>query len=84
MPLSFETTFANHEGQDTILVRGSMSHMAVTETQFEEWLRYEACTRTRWVHSGGTPLETCMVKRNDGSVRCTAMRLHADAFETVF
>lgn len=84
MPLSFDTNFSGHEGQDSVIVRGSMHHTVMTLTQFEEWLVYEACHRTTWSHNGSTPLETCLVKRNDGSVRCTAMRLHADAFETVF
>ena len=84
MGLSFDTNFSGHEGQDSVIVRGSMHHAIMTISEFEEWLAYEACTRGRWVHSGGTPLETCLVKRNDGSVRCIAMRLHADAFETVY
>jgi hypothetical protein len=84
MALSFEENFSGHEGQDSVIVRGSMHHAIMTTSQFEEWLVYEACERTRWTHSGGTPLETCLVKRRDGSVRCTAMKLHADAFETVY
>lgn len=76
--------FTGHEGQDSILVRGAMHHAIMTETEFAEWLVREDCERGRWKHQGGTPLETCLIRRPDGSVRCTAMKLHADAFETVY
>ena len=78
------TNFDAHEGQDSVIVRGSMHHAIMTVSEFEEWLKREGCTRGRWVHSGGTPLETCLVRRSDGSVRSTAMKLHAEAFETVY
>lgn len=78
------SNFIGHEGQDSVIIRGSMHHTIMTLTEFVDWLEYENCTRGQWVHNGGTPLETCLVRRNDNSVRCTAMRLHADAFETVY
>lgn len=76
--------FKGHEGQDSVVVRGSMHHSIMMLSEFEEWLSYEDCTRTRWVHSGGTGTETCLVKRKDGSIRSTAVRLHAEVFEAVY
>lgn len=76
--------FTGHKNEDSIVIRGSMNHAVKTTTEFKEWLRFEGCTRGGWKHSGGTPLETCLVRRSDGSVLCVAMRLHADAFETVY
>lgn len=76
--------FHGHEGQDSIIVRGTMHHAIMTASEFDEWLVREDCTRGLWKHHGGTPLEICLVKRSDGSVRSTAMKLHANAFETVY
>lgn len=73
--------FTGHEGQDSVVVRGTMHHAIMTERDFEMWLVEEDCTRSRWIHQGGTPLEICLIKRSDGSVRSTAVKLHAEAFE---
>lgn len=73
-------TFAGHEGQDTILVRGSMHHVAMTETEFHDWLDREACTRGKWLTGARDMPTTCVVRRSDRSVRCIAAKLAASLF----
>jgi len=75
--------FTGHEGQDSIVIRGSMHHAIMTVSEFSEWLIYENCTATRWLDIGGKAA-SCLVKRDDGSVRCTAMKLYAEQFEPVY
>ncbi len=82
MPLSFETNFVGHEGQDSVIVRGSMHHAIMTVSEFEEWLRYEDCSHGAW--QGPAVSQTCLIRRRDGSVRCKAMLLAAENFETVY
>lgn len=73
--------FTAHEGQATIIVRGSMHHEAMTPTEFTEWLQFEDCTRSAWVDSGMMS-SSCMIRRADGSVRSIAIKLDAEQFET--
>lgn len=79
---AFETSFTAHEGQDTVIVRGSMHHMAMTVSEFSEWLADENCTHNAWTGPGVS--QTTLVRRNDGSIRCIAMRLASENFEPVY
>lgn len=77
------TEFTAHEGQDTILVRGSMHQVAMTESEFHEWLEREDCHSGRWLTGKRHTPSTCLVFRRDESVRCVAAKLPADLFEVV-
>jgi len=82
MALSFDTNFIGHEGQDSVIVRGSMHHAVMTVSEFEEWLRFEDCKHGAW--TGPAVSQTCLIRRSDGSVRSTAMRLASENFEPVY
>ena len=75
------TNFEAHEGQDSVIVRGSMNHAIMTPSEFEYWLDNEGYARSPWVHQGGTNLERALIYRPDGSVRSAAMLIHSHAFE---
>jgi hypothetical protein len=74
--------FKAHEGEDTVVVRGSMHQAVMTVTDFEAWLRYEDCERGPWIDK--TPYGSicrCVVRRRDNSIRCYAMRIGDELFE---
>ncbi len=71
--------FSGHEGQASIVVRGTMHHAVMTETEFNEWLSREDCYITRWFRHG-IFTDKCLIKRRDHSVRSIAMKIHPDIF----
>lgn len=75
--------FIGHEGQCSVVVRGTMHHAIMTPTEFNEWLEHENCTRTRWSHPCGQPVESCFIKRSDGSTRSIALLIHEDVFSVL-
>lgn len=74
--------FTAHEGQDSVIVRGSMHHAIMTVSEFKTWLEYEDCNHGAWY--GPAVSQMCLIRRKDGSVRSTAVRFAAENFEPVF